>query len=242
GGYTAGSGSRERTFGSLVVGYYKPGAAKLTYVGHAGSGFDDRTLQTLHARLKSLRTDESPFDDEVPKFGMWRRPGKAEGPVTWVKPDLVAQVKFAERTSDGILRAPVYMGLRDDKAARDVGEIEVVGPPALTPPGHTQAASESNELVDELQHHKGEKLMLKVEGQEIAFSNLNKVFWPAHGDQRALTKRDLVIYFAQVAPYLLPHLHDRPLTLVRFPNGIHGGHFYQKHWEQPLGSYVETVW
>jgi len=242
GGYTAGSGSREKTFGSLVVGYYKPGASKLTYVGHAGSGFDDRTLLTMYERLKLLRTDESPFDDEVPKFGMWRRPGKAEGPVTWVKPDLVAQVKFAERTSDGILRAPVYMGLRDDKAARDVGEIEVVGPPALTPPDQTQAASESNELVDELQHHKGEKLVLKVEGHDIAFSNLNKVFWPAHGDQRALTKRDLVIYFARVAPYLLPHLHDRPLTLVRFPNGIHGGHFYQKHWEQPLGSYVETVW
>jgi bifunctional non-homologous end joining protein LigD len=240
GGYTVGSGNREKTFGSLVVGYYKPGATKLTYVGHAGSGFDDRTLHTLHERLKLLRTDEMPFEGEVPKFGMWRRPGKAEGPITWVKPDLVAQVKFAERTSDGILRAPVFMGLRDDKAARDVGEIEVIVPPAAA--RRPEVSGEPTEIVDELLHHKGEKLILKVDGHEIAYSNLNKVFWPAHGDQRALTKRDLVVYFARVSPYLLPHLHDRPLTLVRFPNGINGGHFYQKHWEQPLGPYVETVW
>src|SRR5207237_3965095 len=164
GGYTAGSGSRERTFGSLVVGYYKPGAAKLTYVGHAGSGFDDRTLQTLHARLKSLRTAESPFDDEVPKFGMWRRPGKDEGPVTWVKPDLVAQVKFAERTSDGILRAPVYMGLREDKAARDVGEIEVVAAPTTVLAEVPALAGEPTGILEQLLHHKGEKLILKVEG------------------------------------------------------------------------------
>jgi bifunctional non-homologous end joining protein LigD len=186
GGYTAGSGSREKTFGSLVVGYYKPGSGKLTYVGHAGSGFDDRTLQTLYDRLKLMRTDESPFEDEVPRFG--------------------------------------------------------VAPPTAGRHSQRQTPGEPAEIIDELQQHKGEKLILKVEGHEIAFSNLNKVFWPAHGDQRALTKRDLVVYFARVAPYLLPHLHDRPLTLVRFPNGITGGHFYQKHWEQPLGPYVETVW
>lgn len=241
GGYTVGSGAREKTFGSLVVGYYKPGAIRLTYVGHAGSGFDDRTLQTLHERLTRLRTDESPFEGEVPRFGMWRRPGKAEGPITWVEPDLVAQVKFAERTSDGILRAPVFMGLREDKAARDVVEIASVVPPTASPAA-AQAADVPAGLVEELAHHKGEQLILSVAGHEIAFSNLNKVFWPAQGDERALTKRDLVIYFARVAPYLLPHLHDRPLTLMRFPNGIHGGHFYQKHWEQPLGPYVETVW
>ncbi|MGI9147732.1 MAG: DNA ligase D, partial [Chloroflexota bacterium] len=237
GGYTAGSGARASTFGSLAVGYYKAGASKLTYVGHAGSGFDDRTLKTLHERLKLLRTDESPFDAEVPGFGMWRRAGRADGPITWVRPDLVAQVKYAERTSDGILRAPVFMGLREDKAARDVGEIEIVPQPSSS----SEAPASPSELVEELRHHTGQSLTLKVDGHEIAFSNLNKVFWPAQGEQRPLTKRDLVIYFASVAPYLLPHLRDRPLTLVRFPNGITGQHFYQKHWEQTLPTYVETV-
>ncbi|MDQ6673182.1 MAG: DNA ligase D [Chloroflexota bacterium] len=239
GGFTVGSGSRASTFGSLVVGYYKAGAAKLTYVGHAGSGFDDRTLKTVHARLTSLRTDESPFDAEVPGFGMWRRPGKAEGAITWVRPDLVAQVKYAERTSDGILRAPVFMGVREDKAARDVGEVEVVAPPSTL--RKVAASGEASALIDALVNHTSQTLTVSVEGHEIAFSNLNKIFWPAHADQRALTKRDLVVYFARVAPYVLPHLRDRPLTLVRFPNGITGKSFYQKHWEQALPAYVETV-
>jgi bifunctional non-homologous end joining protein LigD len=239
GGYTPGSGARASTFGSLVVGYYQPGASRLTYVGHAGSGFDDRTLKTVHERLLALRTDESPFDGEVPRIGMWRRPGKAEGPITWVKPDLVAEVKYAEKTSDGILRAPVFVRLRDDKSARDVGLVEVVAPPTATPA--PASSDELAQIIAELEQHSGEKLTLKVEGHELALSNLNKVFWPAHGDRRPLTKRDLVLYFARVSPYLLPHLRDRPLTLVRFPDGIAGQHFYQKHYEQPLPPFVETT-
>jgi bifunctional non-homologous end joining protein LigD len=254
GGYTVGSGSRGNTFGSLIVGYYKDGDSKLTYVGHVGSGFDERTLNAVYERLQELRTDECPFESEVPKYGMWRRPGKAEGPITWVKPDLVAQVKYAERTSDGILRAPVFLGIREDKAARDVTDLQVVDPPERDSPrarGQGEPGTDRSEdvpesaegLVEELLNHTGEKLTLEVDGFEIAFSNLNKVFWPAHGDQRALTKRDLVAYFARVAPYLLPHTTDRPLTLVRFPNGIRGGHFYQKHYETgPLPPFVQTTW
>jgi bifunctional non-homologous end joining protein LigD len=241
GGYTVGSGSRAGTFGSLVLGFYKDGASRLTYVGHAGSGFDERTLNAVYQRLQPLRTDECPFDSEVPTFGMWRRPGKAEGPITWVKPDLVAQVKYAEITSDGILRAPVFLGIREDKAARDVIDLEVLPPPS-SEAGPPQPA-ESSDVVETLLNHTGEKLSIEVDGFEIAFSNLNKVFWPAHGQQRALTKRDLIVYFARVAPYVLPHLKDRPLTLVRFPNGISGGHFYQKHYETgPLPPFVQTTW
>ena len=240
GGYTVGSGARADTFGSLVVGYYRPGADRLTYVGHAGSGFDDRTLKAVYERLQPLRTDTCPFEGEVPKFGMWRRPGKADGPITWVRPDLVAQVKFAEKTTDGILRAPVFLGIREDKAAPDVISVEVVDPPI----GIAEApqAEARSDLVETLLNHTGEKLTVSVEGHEIALSNLNKVFWPAHGQQRALTKRDLIVYFVRVADCLLPHLKDRPLTLVRFPNGIAGGHFYQKHYEQGVPSFVETTW
>src|SRR5262249_42621078 len=160
------------------------------------------------------------------------------------KPDLVAQVKFAEKTSDGILRAPVFLGLREDKAARDVVAVDVVVPPTVSPDASAEDAATSGQaepaeeayLVETLLNHTGEKLTVSVEGHEIPLSNLNKVFWPAHGQQRALTKRDLIVYFIHVAPYLLPHMKDRPLTLVRFPNGIHGGHFYQKHYEQGIPS------
>jgi bifunctional non-homologous end joining protein LigD len=241
GGYTTGSGGRADTFGSLIVGYYKEGAKKLTYVGHAGSGFDDRTLKSVYERLQPLRTDECPFESEVPKFGMWRRPGKADGPITWVKPDLVAQVKFAEKTSDGILRAPVFLGIREDKAARDVIAVAAVEPPAEDAPP-ASVKTEPTQLVEQLLNHTGEKLTVTVDGHEIALSNLNKVFWPEQGNRRALTKRDLIVYFARVSPYLLPHSKDRPLTLVRFPNGINGGHFYQKHYEQGIPPFVETTW
>ncbi len=240
GGYTVGSGSRAHTFGSLIVGYYKNGASKLTYVGHAGSGFDERTLRSVYERLQPLRTGDCPFEGEVPKFGMWRRPGKADGPITWVKPDLVAQVKFAEKTSDGILRAPVFLGIREDKAAHDVTVTEPIAPPPAEDLV-SQEDAEQTRLVDKLLNFTGEKLSIEVEGHEIALSNLNKVFWPAHGHVRALTKLDLIAYFARVAPYLLPHMRDRPLTLVRFPNGINGGHFYQKHYEQGLPPFVQTT-
>jgi bifunctional non-homologous end joining protein LigD len=232
GGYTAGSGSRESTFGSLIVGYYQDGDSKLTYVGHAGSGFDDRTLDSLYKRLQGLRTKESPFHGEVPTVGRWVRPGKAEGPITWVKPELVAQVKYTERTTDGILRAPVFMGLREDKTAMEVKQEAVVDAPRES----------GNDVVRQLEEHTGNSLKLVVEGNEIGLTNLNKVFWPEHGDQRALTKRDLLIYYAKVAPHLLRHTRDRPLTLVRYPNGIRGGSFYQKHYEQPLPGFVDTVW
>ncbi len=235
GGYTVGSGSRASTFGSLIVGLYENGDKKLTYVGHAGSGFDDRTLDAIYARLQPLRTDECPFKGEVPTMGRWVRPGKVDGPITWVKPELVAQVKYTERTSDGILRAPVFMGLRDDKAAREVKSVETVAAPRTD-------SAESSEVVAQLEQHAGNSLKLVVEGHEMGITNLNKVFWPAHGEQRALTKRDLLVYLGKVAAYLLPHTKDRPLTLVRFPNGIHGQSFYQKHYEQPLPPFVETVW
>ncbi len=86
-----------------------------------------------------------------------------------------------------------------------------------------------------------EKLALEVEGNKIPFSNLNKVFWPGTANMEPVTKRDYAIYLAKVAPYLLPHLRDRLITMVRFPNGIAQGRFYQKHWEQKLPPFVETI-
>jgi bifunctional non-homologous end joining protein LigD len=231
GGYTLGSGSRSTTFGSLVVGYFADGDKKLTYVGHAGSGFDDRTLDSVYARLQPLRTKECPFKGEVPTVGRWMRPNKAEGPITWVKPELVAHVKYTERTSDGILRAPVFLGLRDDKTAHEVKTVHVVETPKAPA-----------DVVQQLEGHTGQSVKLTVDGHEIGLTNLNKVMWPEHHGQRALTKRDLLVYFAKVAPALLAHTRDRPLTLVRYPNGIHGQFFYQKHYEQPLPDFVETVW
>ena len=95
-------------------------------------------------------------------------------------------------------------------------------------------------MLDQLDNDK-DRLALSVEGHRLPVTNLNKELWPKLGRRRALTKRDLLRYLAQVAPYALPHLRDRPLTLSRYPNGITGQHFYQKHWDAPLPEFVDTV-
>jgi bifunctional non-homologous end joining protein LigD len=109
GGYLAGQGNRSGTFGSLLVGVYEGDA--LRFAGAIGTGFDDRTLTELRARLAQLRTESCPFDPE---------PKLPRGAATWVRPELVAQAAFAEWTEGGHLRHPVYLGLRDDKQPADV--------------------------------------------------------------------------------------------------------------------------
>ncbi len=83
-------------------------------------------------------------------------------------------------------------------------------------------------------------MISNIEGYKISLSNLDKAIWPADGAQKAITKRELLTYLTKVSPYLLSHLKDRPLTLTRYPNGIYGEHFYQKHWAGPLPGFVRT--
>jgi bifunctional non-homologous end joining protein LigD len=106
GGYTPPKGSRQR-FGALLVGYHEDG--ELRYAGKVGTGFDQRTLDDLGDRLEALRTDASPFArDGLPREAIW------------VRPELVGEFGFSEWTRDGKLRHPRYLGLRDDKPAREV--------------------------------------------------------------------------------------------------------------------------
>ncbi|MDX6486075.1 MAG: bifunctional non-ous end joining protein LigD [Gaiellaceae bacterium] len=111
-GWTKGQGRRAAKFGSLVLGAYR--GKDLHWVGNCGTGFDERTIDDLLAKLEPLRTGTPPFK-ELPKM-----PKVRKGDVTWVKPKLVCEVRFAEWTHDGHLRAPVFVGLREDKAATEV--------------------------------------------------------------------------------------------------------------------------
>jgi len=237
GGFSGGSGGRARTFGALLVGQCDD-EGRLVYAANVGSGFDDRTLASLKKRLEALATDESPFEVMEPGSTRFSRPKDVA--ITWVRPELVATVKFSEWTADGHLRGPSFLGLRDDKAPADVHrEIATAAPVAASPVA--SAAVEGVEFVLGQLAQKKEKLTLKVDGEKVPVTNLDKELWPAWGDQRALTKRDLLTYLARVSPYILPHLRDRPLTLTRYPNGIGGSHFYQKHWEGRLPAFVDSV-
>jgi bifunctional non-homologous end joining protein LigD len=232
-GYTPGKGARARTFGALALGY-PDDHGQLVYAGNVGSGFDDRSLADLQRRLDSLKVEVCPFPDKPP----------VEAGTTWVRPELVAEIKYGQWTRDGRLRAPVFLRLRQDKPAAEADQPAVVSAPvsqAQVSDGagsslETQVQSVLEQLSDE-----AEKLALRVDGHRIPLTNLDKEFWPAIEQRRALTKRDLIVYFARVATCLLPHLKDRPLTLTRYPDGIHGERFYQKHWEHPLPEFVETV-
>lgn len=239
-GYTEGTGSRNHTFGSLLLGMHDQ-QGKLVYVGGVGTGFDDKKLKALMKLMEPLIISKCPFSKKPP--------GKLNP--TWVKPELIAEIKFAEWTQDKILRAPVYLRLRHDINSEDVKPTPVVAtrslkavksdrPKAKSKKSSIEEDSMTAEILEQLETDK-EKLELEVEGNKISFSNLNKVFWPATSTTEAVTKRDYAIYLARVAPYLLPHLKDRILTMVRFPNGIGQGRFYQKHWEHKLPPFVETV-
>jgi bifunctional non-homologous end joining protein LigD len=179
-------------FGSLILGTYDDG--KLRHAGQVGTGFDSRMVELLHRTMEPLVTDQCPFA-QAPKI---------PGDVVWVRPELVAKVKFLCWTKDHILRAPVFLGLREDVDLRELGATgaEPVAPVGLS----------------------GAEALIDVDGRRLKFTNLNKVLFPKDG----YTKRDLITYYDSVSPWLLPHLKDRPLSLKRYPNGIHEQYFFQK--------------
>jgi bifunctional non-homologous end joining protein LigD len=115
-GFTKPRKSR-KFFGAIILGKYY--GKELKYIGHSGSGFDDKGLADLYEKFESLRTDKCPFN-VVPKTNM---------PVTWLKPKLVCEVKFSEWTDEKILRHPIFAGLREEKNAKDEKNEKVVHPP-----------------------------------------------------------------------------------------------------------------
>jgi bifunctional non-homologous end joining protein LigD len=291
GGWTEPRQSRPH-FGALLVGYYDDEGA-LRWAGSVGTGFDQRELERLAHQLDALATPRSPFADTF----------RTMEPAHWVRPRMVVQVKFAEWTSDGLLRQPVYLGVRDDKSPADVRRERPAGTTApklpsggryrrnrrATPGGTvaartpatphvtarrpgTRAASKTktarrtntaaadgqapkrpaapakgaakrprtrrpaaavlapadrDRLIDALETiertRKDGDLALP-NGDTLRVTNLAKPYWPALG----LTKGDLLRYYVQVAPFILPAVADRPLVMRRFPNGVDGPAFYQQ--------------
>jgi bifunctional non-homologous end joining protein LigD len=135
---------------------------------------------------------------------------------------------------------PIFLRERTDKPADSVRPVKVVEKDGKSPePAPVDTADHVKVILEQLASPK-QSLIVPFEGHRVSLSNLDKRLWPETGKGRAFTKRDLIIYLARVSPWLLPHLKDRPLTLSRYPDGIYGEHFFQKHY-QPVPAYVETV-
>jgi bifunctional non-homologous end joining protein LigD len=216
--------------GALLVGYWDQG--KLRYASHVGSGFDERTLSEVKARLEPLKRSTCPFAEKP----------EVNAPTTWVEPEVVAEVSFQSWTEDGSLRAPVFLRLRDDVDSKAVRRAQPTREPHATPNATARPGSQAHEIVAQLENRKT-AFAIAVGPHQIRLTHLDRVYWPADPalQQPALTKRDLLRYFAQVSPLILPHLADRPLTMIRMPDGIKGQRFFQKHWEQERPEFVETI-
>ena len=231
-GFTEPKGSRI-LIGALVLGVYEEG--KLVYAGQCGSGFNRASLKLLHDKLMPLAQEDSPFAGHV----------KPNAPVTWVKPQLLAEVSFAEWTKDGQMRQAIFEGLREDKNPKEVvreemlstrkavaeGEKAAEKPPRKTSP---KAAGASGKAKDGSRKSKGEDV--KVGRHTVTLTSLDKLYWPEEG----ITKGDLISYYRSISKIILPYLKDRPESLLRHPNGITRPGFFQKDVTQSVPEWVET--
>ena len=232
GGWTAPQGTRAH-FGALILGA-RNDAGTLDYCGDVGTGFSSAELDRLMGLLTRIETPTCPFAIKP----------RVKATAHWVRPVLVAQVRYAEITDEGRLRHPSYLGLRDDKPAKAVMMPGVSASAAEGRYGETSpklarktSASEGGpservtakdvaSLIDQLntfeKARKNGKLLLP-DGDTLEVTNLHKIFWP----QGKHTKGDLIRHYVRVAPYILPVIDNRPLVMKRLPNGVDAPHFYQ---------------
>jgi len=221
GGFTEPQGDREY-FGALVLGLYDGG--DLRWVGNVGTGFDQKLLKSLHDRLKPLVVKKCPFAERP-------EPYKS---MTWVRPELVCQVKYASWTQDRRLRAPVFLGLRNDLKPQEVKREEVE---ALPSRDHFPSRDQrERSLADEMFAPTEKEATRQIDAQSLKFTNLNKVYYPDDG----YTKRDVLNYYAAIADLILPHLKDRPLSLKRYPDGIKKEFFFQKNAPEAFAPWLRT--
>jgi bifunctional non-homologous end joining protein LigD len=217
GGFTDPSGSRT-AFGALLLGVYDA-KGKLQFAGRTGTGFTDRSLKELHARLKKIEQKQPAFVN--PPVG-----SEARG-VHWVKPTLVAEVAFAEWTNEGQLRQASFQGLREDKDARSIIHERPLPNSAAKKPmrtgRHGRSRRKPNSQVTSSVNARSTGSMPVVSG--VTLSHPDRVLFPEQG----VTKLTLAQYYESVSKWILPHVEDRPLTLVRCPEGYKKECFYQKH-------------
>lgn len=234
-GYTAPRESR-KYFGALILGVYD--GRKLRYIGHSGTGFTDKMLKELHAQLQPLVTDETPFDEKVP----------VNAKVTWVEPELVCNVKFSELTDEGIMRHPVFMGLRIDKEAEEVDHIDkpvktkatkntkVKTPVKKTVAKKTATKKTAGSKSNDIGSSKENERLVELDGHELKLTNQNKIFWP----EEKYTKGDVINHYNKIADFILPYLIDRPQSLKRNPGGIADKGFYHKDAGDKAPSWVKS--
>ena len=286
-GYTAGRGRRLNQLGALILAVLD--GTRLVHCGQVGTGFDEKTLRDLRDRLRPLEMKTCPLDITP----------KTSEPATWVKPELVCEVRFAGWTRDGILRHPAYRTLRPDQRPEDCTRERPIDPARLAgaadspidsspPPVRTEptksrqtasdaaakgprpqrapksvlnprsastrpggaagsSATKGGEVPPQRQDPDESAALStlrtlkrnahwEIAGRRLPLTNLDKVLWPADG----LTKRDMIEYYVRMAPYMLPYLRNRPLSMQVFPDGIDGKSFWRKDKPAHAPAWIES--
>lgn len=273
GGYTDPKGARDH-FGALLLGYYDD-AGRLVYCGRAGTGFTARSLADLAEELASRSAATCPFS---------KRPPGPSREFHWVRPELVAEVEFAEWTADNQLRQPSFQGLREDKDPRSIGRetaspVETVQDeaPDAKARATTAARSAAKTAAETKAKSRARKKPAKATAQALGkaetaaadpaasedeaaaetaarpkksrstargarmagvrISNPDKVLYP----EQNVVKSELARYYDQIADWILPHLIDRPLAIVRCPHGWQKGCFFQKHFSEGMAEPIRSL-
>ncbi|HEY8165364.1 MAG TPA: DNA ligase D [Gemmatimonadaceae bacterium] len=236
----------ERTGDFIIVGFTAPKRSRgyfgalqladmvngeLVYAGRVGTGFNQALLSELKEMLDGIVRRDPPCAG--PSYGPGIEPLPSDdiletSTTTWVDPVYVCEVRYREWTQDGLLRHSAFLRMRDDKR-----------PDECERQGWTAVVSDVEGEVAPAVHvsEPPPPPPKPVVEKKIAFSNLNKVFWPAE----EYTKGDLIEYYRSVSKWILPYLRNRPVVLTRFPDGIDGKSFYQKDAPEFAPDWIRTV-
>ncbi|WP_410659532.1 DNA ligase D [Amycolatopsis sp. lyj-112] len=225
-GWRKGQRGLEGTLGSLILGAHDPATGDLVYVGDVGTGFK----APERARLKSLLAERArrthPFAAQPPR--------EDTRTALWAEPDLVGEVVFRQFTrSAGRLRHTAWRGLRDDREPADVlaPASPDPGPASPRPPAGKVARPEPKPT------SAGSKVTVQAGKRQLTLSNLDKVLYPGP----EFTKGEVIRYYSLIAPVLLPHIAGRPVTTIRFPDGVDGQQFFEKNAPRGAPSWLRTV-
>jgi bifunctional non-homologous end joining protein LigD len=240
-GYTSkpGTGRKPETF---ILALLENGT--LTYIGETSPGLSGELKTDMHTRLRALVTNKPPFSATPAQY---LAKGKTE--ITWVKPEIVCEVTYREVVNN-LLRDAGFHGVRDDKQAEDITWEKPLAVSAMlgrepsrkikkTAPAVKTNTSKKKPVKEKSQRFldpKEEMQTRLVNGHELKFTNLGKLYWP----KEQITKRDMLNYYYEVMPYMLPYMKDRPQSLNRHPGGIHGESFYQKNVSGKVEPWITT--
>lgn len=208
-------------FRSLLVGVNR--GKHFVYVGRVGTGYGAKIVEKLLPKLKEHEASKSPFT------GIGAPKKTAE--ITWLKPELVAEIEFAGWTADGLVRQAAFKGLRQDKPADEVEAEKPASPnkTETTDPAQTKAT------------RPGRRKGAKVDVMGVMLSNPDKSLWPDAGDNEPVSKEDLAKYHEAVGSWLIDHVKGRPCSIIRAPDGIGGEQFFQRHAMPGTSNLLELV-